>query len=188
MNATADSPQSEACRQPSSGSPAAARPILLLGLGNDILTDDAIGLRVVRLLADELSDHPRLEACATTEMGLSLLDHLIGREQVLVVDAIQTGQVPPGSLLELDPAAWGNYTGRNPHFLGVGETLALGRHLGLPMPQQVKILAIEVADPFTLGTALTPALQTALPRVVARVRQVLEELMETGSGRFAADV
>ncbi len=187
MNASADSPRAEASRQPSSGSPAVARPILLLGLGNDILTDDAIGLRVVRHLAGELHGHPHIEARATTEMGLALLDHVAGREKVLLVDAIQTGQVPPGSLLELDPTAWVNHTGRNPHFLGVGETLALGRQLGLPMPQQVKILAIEVADPFTLGTTLTPALQAALPHAIARARQVLEELMATGSGRFATD-
>jgi hypothetical protein len=68
-------------------------------------------------------------------------------------------------------------TGRTPHFLGVSETLALGRQLGLAMPEQVSIFAIEVADPFTLGTSLTPALQTALPGVVARVRAAVQSLL-----------
>jgi Ni,Fe-hydrogenase maturation factor len=69
----------------------------------------------------------------------------------------------------LDAASLKELTGRTPHFLGVGETLALGRLLELPMPAEVRIYAIEVEDPFTLGTELTPALQTALPGIVERI-------------------
>jgi hypothetical protein len=60
--------------------------------------------------------------------------------------------------------------------VGVGETLALGRQLGLAMPEQVKIFAIEVEDPFTLGTDLTPALQSALPGIVERIAAAVRRL------------
>jgi hypothetical protein len=63
------------------------------------------------------------------------------------------------------------------HFVGVSETLALAKQLGLPMPEQVRIFTIEVEDPFTLGTALTPALQAALPGLVARIRAALQSLL-----------
>ena len=151
--------------------------ILLLGLGNDILTDDAIGLHVVHELQRELADHPSIDIRETTEMGLALLDYITGYRVVFIVDSIQTGKAAPGVLHELDAAALTQLTGRTPHFLGVSETLALGRQLGLAMPEQVSILAIEVADPFTLGTTLTPALQTALPGVVARVRAAVQSLL-----------
>jgi Ni,Fe-hydrogenase maturation factor len=63
----------------------------------------------------------------------------------------------------------------SPHFLGIGETLALGKELGLSVPSEVKIFAIEVEDPFTVGTRLTPAVAAALPGIVERVaRAVLE--------------
>ena len=151
--------------------------ILLLGLGNDILTDDAVGLHVVHELQRELADHPSIDIRETTEMGLALLDYITGYRVVFIVDSIQTGKAAPGVLHELDAAALTQLTGRTPHFLGVSETLALGRQLGLAMPEQVSIFAIEVADPFTLGTTLTPALQTALPGIVARVRAAVQSLL-----------
>ena len=109
-------------------------------------------------------------------MGLALLDFLTGYRAVLIVDSIQTGQAAPGFIHELEAASLKTLTGRTPHFLGVGETLALGRLLELPMPAEVRILAIEVEDPFTLGTQLTPTLQTALPVIVERVAAVLRAM------------
>jgi hypothetical protein len=44
------------------------------------------------------------------------------------------------------------------------------------MPEQVTIFAIEVEDPFTLGTAMTPALQAALPGIVQRIADALHLL------------
>ena len=161
----------------SSESLAPARPLLLLGLGNDILTDDAVGLFVVRELRSRLAAYPSIDIRETTEMGLALLDFITGYRTVVIVDSIQTGKAVPGFLHELDASALLELTGRTPHFVGVGETLALGRQLGLAMPEQVKIFAVEVADPFTLGTALTPALQSALPGIVQRIAAALQSLM-----------
>jgi hydrogenase maturation protease len=149
--------------------------ILLLGLGNDILTDDAVGLRVARDIRAALGAHPMIEVQETPEMGLALLDFMVGYREVLIVDSIQTGQAAPGTLRELDADGLRNLSGRTPHFLGVGETLALGRHLGLAMPGRVRIFAIEVEDPFTVATEMTPALQRAFPQILARVTEALLE-------------
>jgi hydrogenase maturation protease len=151
---------------------------LVLGLGNDILTDDAIGLNVVRQLRESLAGDDRIDVRETMEMGLALLDFIVGYRAVLIVDSIQTGQSPAGTIHEVDAAGLKQLTGRTPHFLGVGETLALCRHLGLAMPEEVRILAVEVEDPFTLGTQMTPALQRALPAVLMRTRQMLRELSD----------
>jgi len=153
-----------------------SRRLLVLGLGNDILTDDAIGLHVVRRLQGQLAGYPAIDIRETTEMGLALLDFITGYSGVVIVDSIQTGRAAPGSVHELDAASLQQLTGRTPHFVGVSETLALGKQLGVAMPAQVKIIAIEVEDPFTLGTALTPVLQAALPGIVERVAAVLQTL------------
>jgi hydrogenase maturation protease len=152
--------------------------LLVLGLGNDILTDDAVGLRVAHELRRDLAGHPSVDIRQTTEMGLALLDFLTGYRAVVLVDSIQTGRAAPGFLHELDAASSSQLTGRTPHFVGVSETLALGRELGLAMPEQVKIFAIEVADPFTLGTVMTPALEAALPGLVAQIRAALQPLLQ----------
>jgi hydrogenase maturation protease len=161
----------------SSELPGPVRPLLVLGLGNDILTDDAVGLLVVRELRHKLAGHLSIDIRETTEMGLALLDFITGYRVVVIVDSIQTGKASPGFLHQLDASALHELTGRTPHFVGVSETLALGRQLGLAMPEQVTIFAIEVEDPFTLGTALTPALQSALPGIVQRIADALQTLM-----------
>ena len=157
--------------------PSQAPHLLVLGLGNDILTDDAIGLHVVHELQRVLAGHPAIDFRETTEMGLALLDFITGYRAVAIVDSIQTGKEAPGFLHELDATALNQLTGRTPHFVGVSETLAVGKQLGLAMPEQVRVFAIEVEDPFTLGTALTPTLQAALPGIVARIRTALQPLL-----------
>jgi hydrogenase maturation protease len=151
--------------------------LLVLGLGNDILTDDAVGLHVVHELQRELAGHPAIDFRETTEMGLALLDFITGYRAVAIVDSIQTGKEAPGFLHEVDATALNQLTGRTPHFVGVSETLAVGKQLGLAMPEQVRVFAIEVEDPFTLGTSLTPALQATLPGIVARIRTALQPLL-----------
>ncbi len=167
--------------------PESAPKILLLGLGNDILTDDAIGLTVVRQLQPRYAGSPAVEVRETAEMGLALLDFIVGFQEVLIVDSIQTGEVPPGTLRELDADRLKTLTGRTPHFLGVGETLALGRRLGLEMPQRVRIFAIEVQDPLTLGTTLTSALEQALPGILNRVVEALSETVQRVGGSPATN-
>ena len=150
--------------------------LLILGLGNDILTDDAVGLHVVRRVLRVLHGNPQIRIQETCEMGLSLLDYFVDAGNAILVDSIQTGAAMPGTLHELEADQLPHQTGRTPHFLGVGETLALGRLLGLPMPHRVRILAVEVEDPFTLGTSLTPVVDSALDRAVERVLEWAAQL------------
>ena len=135
--------------------------------------DDAIGLLVVREIRRRLAGHADIDVSESCEMGLALLDHIIGYQRLMIVDAIQTGRVPPGSIHELDGQDLKLLPVASPHFAGVGEMIALGRELGLPVPEQVKIFAIEVADPFAITTEMTPALRNALPSIIERVMQTL---------------
>jgi hydrogenase maturation protease len=144
---------------------------LLLGLGNDILSDDAIGLMIAAELRQ--MSGAGFSVVATAEMGLSLLDLIVGFRNVVIVDAIQTQRAPPGFLHQFGAGQLGVLPAISPHFLGIGEMLALGRQLGLAMPAQVTILAVEVEDPFTVSTSLTPALQEAFPHIVESVRAVV---------------
>lgn len=167
-----------------------SRPVLVLGLGNDILTDDAVGLHVAEETRALLADEPDIEVRRTTEMGLALLDEIAGREAVVIVDAVQTGASPVGTISERDaceylPArsqqAGVASAGSMPHFLGVPETLAFGRLLGLAMPGCVTILAIEVADPYSLGTEPTPAVAAVIMPAARRAAAMARAFAATRS-------
>ena len=158
--------------------------VLVLGLGNDILTDDAIGLRVVEAARERLAGEPDIEVKTTTEMGLALLDEIADRESVVLVDSVQTGEASPGKIHEIDSLDLSRVLTTAPHFLGIGETLALGKTLGLAMPMNVRIIAIEVADPYTLGTMMTPAVEQAVApateRVARQARLFVRDLKSAG--------
>jgi hydrogenase maturation protease len=143
--------------------------VLVLGLGNDILTDDAVGLVIAREMRRRFADHPEVAVVDSCEMGLSLLDFIAGHRDLIVVDSVQSGRASPGHLHEVGEEDIKTLPGMSPHFLGVGEILALGRLLGLPMPGRVKLFAVEVADPFTLGTNLSETVALALPEILERV-------------------
>jgi hydrogenase maturation protease len=156
--------------------PPRRKPVLVLGLGNDILGDDAVGLNVAREIRQHLSDSDGIVVQETSEMGLSILDFIVGFDHLVLVDAVQTGRAPPGFLHELDDHQLKILPIVSPHFLGVGEIVALGGRLGLPVPRHVKIFAIEAKDPFTVAVRMTPPLRRVLRsvslRVLAAARQI----------------
>ncbi len=149
--------------------PAPPRHILILGLGNDLLTDDAIGLRITAEARRWLSDSDYITIRQTTEMGLALLDEITGFDELVIVDAIQTGGVAPGFVHEIQGTSLSRVPLVSPHFVGIGELLALARELHLKVPGKVRIFAVEVEDPFTVGTHMSPFLETALPNLVERL-------------------
>ncbi len=154
------------------GAEAGKRRLLVLGLGNDILCDDAVGLIVVREIRKRLaaiSGVEHIDVRETCEMGLSLLDYIMGYDELVLVDSIQTGRAPAGHVHELEAKEIKMLPVTTPHFLGVGEMIALGRQLGLAVPGRVRIFAIEVEDPFTITTEMTPALRAAMPGIIERV-------------------
>ncbi len=157
--------------------------VLVLGLGNDLLSDDGIGLRVASVLATRLAGHPEITVAETAEMGLALLDHITGFEALVIVDAIQTGQAAPGFVHEIDSAELKSLPALAPHFVGVNEALALGRSLGIPVPRETKIFAVEVADPFTVKSELTPSLDSALPAITERIETAVLSWCAGGRSR-----
>lgn len=102
-------------------------------------------------------------------MGLCLLDLIAGFDVLVLVDSIQTGQLSPGFLHQFDVSELALLSTRSPHFLGVGEVIALGRELGFQVPSSVRILAVEVQDPFTVSQQLSRTLAAMLPQLVRQV-------------------
>ena len=140
--------------------------LLILGLGNDILTDDAIGLFVARAVRQRLADEPGIDVRESMEMGLTLLDEVVGYPALILIDSIQTGRAPPGHIHRCSLDEFRGFGATTPHFLGLADTFALARVLGLGVPEAVRVFAIEAEDVLTLGTELTPAVADAVPSAV----------------------
>jgi hydrogenase maturation protease len=155
--------------------------ILVLGLGNDLYGDDGVGPHVVRVLerkraarrvplnADFAVDYV---ACALS--GLALLDVVVGYDALVIVDTILRSDPVTGRIQILDMRDVREVPGPSPHYISVPQTLALGRSLGLKMPETVKIVAVEARNLHRLGEGLSEAMRRRLPDIIAAADGVLE--------------
>lgn len=159
-------------------SPSTAR-LLLLGLGNEFMADDAVGLHVVRAIQNRLPAGGPVTVRESPQMGFALLDELTGFAAALLIDAIHTGLASPGHVHVLDAAALRALPVTSPHFAGVGEMMALGRRLDLSLPAEVRVLAIETADPFTFATEMTPLMRQAFAQVVETVWSEVQRVKDS---------
>ena len=146
--------------------------ILVLGLGNDILGDDAVGLLAARRLREILpTDVKVLESAGS---GLDLLDLLEGFEEALILDSILTGQHSPGTILEFSSADFQKAVAPSPHYAGLPELLQMAERLGIPSPKTIRILACEVADPYQIREGLSDTAREALPGLLTRAQEIVD--------------
>ncbi|MFB3922236.1 MAG: hydrogenase maturation protease [Terriglobia bacterium] len=147
-------------------------PILILGLGNEMLKDDAVGIHVAEELRGKLPEE--VEVRSTSSFGLSLLDELIDREKVLVIDSYVPREFVGSEIQECNLDEVGEAESTSPHFVGLGEIREVMRKLGLSFPCEVHILAIPVSDPTTFSYEMTPAVAALVDEATARARRVVK--------------
>jgi hydrogenase maturation protease len=144
---------------------------LVLGLGNEILADDGVGILAARALNEEFSG--QAEIVESSLSGLALLDLFIGFDRAIIIDAIKTERYEPGSLFELSPEELGEVIAPSPHYCGLPELLSLAKEMDLEFPKEIKIYALEVEDPYTVGGALTLSARDGLKKMIEKVRAQL---------------
>lgn len=154
-------------------------PILVLGLGNQLLNDDGVGPALIEQLAASSSRWPgEVEFIDGGTQGLALLGPLAGRRAVIIVDALQTG-APAGTihrltlneLRELSPGR-----ASSGHEGNAGELLGAAQLLG-ELPDRLFVVGIE-AQNLTTGIGLSAPVQQALPAAFDQVACLLSQLLD----------
>jgi len=142
-------------------------------MGNPLLCDDGVGLRVAAELKDRV-EQPEITVMETGVAGLSLLDLLVGYDRAIIIDAIQTVGGKAGQIYRLDPKAFDTaiHTA-SAHGIDFTTALEFGKKLGLSLPQQIIIFAIEASDVTTFSEECTPEVKQA---VTVCIEMVLREL------------
>jgi len=150
-------------------------PVLVLGLGNVVCTDDGAGIAAIHKLLREYDLPEGVLAVDGGTLGLSLLPLVDSADQVILVDAINA-EGPPGThvRIEGDEVAPAVYERLSPHQIGVADLLA-GASLLDRYPDRVVILGV-VPDSIELGLERTPAVAASIPGLVDRVVQELAAL------------
>jgi hydrogenase maturation protease len=146
---------------------------VVVGLGNPLLTDDAVGLRAAELLAARLAG-AAVDVLQSSWGGMRFIDLLAGYDRAVIVDAIEWRRGPPGTIYRLTvDEAIPTTRAVSYHDLSLGSALALGRVLDIPLPTETVFFAVEAAETRAFGEQLTPAVEAALPELARRVEAQL---------------
>lgn len=156
---------------------------LVVGLGNPILGDDGVGWRVAEAVKARLDD-PDVEVLCLSLGGLALMEHLAGYRRAIIVDAMTTG-AEPGSLHNLSAQEMDELSIQHTacvHDLSLSAALAMGRELGLALPEEIRIVGVEAKAEFDFGETLSPAVAGAIPLAA---QAVATWLLQPAASRLA---
>ncbi len=152
------------------------RRVLILGMGNPILSDDGVGLAVARELEARVSG---AEVAACAFVGPALLDLLAGYDTVFVVDAAALGG-SPGELAKLTPKSAARHLFSS-HGASFFELIELGRELGLPVPRVGGVYGIEIGAEVAFGEGLSQGVQERLPSITEAIAADIDSVLGAAS-------
>ena len=156
---------------------------IIIGLGNPILTDDGVGVKVAYEVEKILTDQGRTDITVTEASvgGLRLMELMIGYDRAIIVDAIMhlNGHAP-GTIfrMDLDDLRQISPTqhSASAHDTSLVTALDAAASMGMPIPEDVLIIAVEVENVMDFGETPTPAVAAVIPTVT---QMVLDEIQTT---------
>ncbi len=148
------------------------KPILVMGVGNVLMTDEGIGVHVVSALS-QLSLPSEVEILDGGTLGFDLIHHMEERLRLILIDAVQTEE-PGGTIFKFSPHEISEYARQAKlsfHQLGFMDMLKVAGMIDLQLPQ-ITIFGIQPYD-IGMGTSLSPKMSERVPQII---KLVLEEV------------
>lgn len=154
---------------------------LVLGVGNPILSDDGVGIHIVKKLQKKFQYYPHLEFDELSTGGLSLAERFIGYRNVLMIDAMALQDGIPGDVYRLTIEDFKNtihtYCAHDCNLATAYEILK--EELGAEkMPENVVIIGIEVEIYNEFSETLSETVQKALPEAIALAEKEIRGFIE----------
>jgi len=150
--------------------------VVVIGVGNDFRTDDALGLLVARELRRAFPSATNIVEASGE--GAALIEIWKGARAVIIVDAVHSGAAP-GTLHHVDLSEQDLPVGllpRSSHAFGVAESVSIARALG-QIPPRVVLLGIEGVS-YEHGTTLSQPVLRSLPALLLEITHELDALQD----------
>lgn len=148
--------------------------IVVLGVGNILLTDEGLGVHVVEDLKANYNFTPHISLIDGGTMGMELLTYMRGMKKILLVDAVNGGEAP-GTIYEFPHRELEQYFTDHisVHEVGMQDILRIRAIQENPLEDAI-VIGVE---PESLDVGFEPSapVQKALPEVKERVLRVLRE-------------
>ncbi|RAU20665.1 HyaD/HybD family hydrogenase maturation endopeptidase [Paramagnetospirillum kuznetsovii] len=149
--------------------------VVILGVGNILLTDEGVGVYAVNELLARYDLPEEVEVIDGGTSGMDCLDQVSGADHLLIADAMRAKK-DPGTITRLSgdqiPAFF--KTKISPHQVGISDMLAALNFHGL-MPANIVLFGIEPQS-FATAMELSPGIAAILPQVVDMIVAELKTL------------
>lgn len=151
---------------------------LILGVGNYLLSDDGLSVHVLERLQEKFQFPETVEIVDGGTCGLDLLQYLEGVENLVIIDAINRRNTPPGTLIRLAGNQVPAYLDLkiSPHDIGLPDLLATAKLRDL-YPPNVVVFGISPAS-LELGVELSPIVAEKIDELI---EQIISEVFQTES-------
>jgi len=152
---------------------------LVIGLGNPILGDDGVGWAVAESLQSAVRCPPSTVIETASLGGLSLMERMLGYDRVVLVDSMETGQSPVGSVQTFplaslpDPMSGHSASA---HDTSLMTALRTAKQIGAEIPNRVDVVAIEAQNVYDFSEELSPPVAAAVPVAVDKVLELIKEV------------
>jgi hydrogenase maturation protease len=149
--------------------------ILILGIGNVLLTDEGIGVRALKELERKFTFPANVELLDGGTAGIELLRHIRNRDYLIIIDAMKCDQ-EPGTVVRVEgddvPAAF--RTRISPHQLGLSDLLAAAM-LTDELPKNLVLFGVE-PESIDIGLDLTETVEANVDKLVGAVADELRSI------------
>jgi len=148
---------------------------LILGIGNDILSDDAIGPKLVMELEKSISD-PDVTCLTAALGGLEILEMIKDYKKVILIDAIRTRGGVPGAVYYLKPENFKETLHASSfHDVNFLTGLELAKKLDIAIPESIDILAVEIVEDLTFSNEFSPQIAEKYDDIVVEVKRFVSK-------------
>ena len=150
--------------------------ILIYGVGNEILTDDGIGPKIVKHLSSELDSN--MFSFETSFLGgFELLEYIQSYKTVIFIDAIRTKDGIPGDVYYLQTDDFKETLHlSNIHDVSFLTALQFGEKVGLNIPNEIHIIAIEIVEDLVFSNEFSPKVKEKYPEIFTQIREFIFQL------------
>ena len=148
---------------------------VIIGLGNPIVGDDAIGIKVTDYIRDTYTFPVNTEILSDISIGgFGLVELFRGYDKVILIDAIETGNNPIGKVIQLksEEFALALHTS-DYHNMDFFTALEFANQMYDNITEDISIIGIEIINPMEFSYDLSYELQSEFREIVKRVYDIL---------------
>jgi len=140
---------------------------IILGVGNQILGDDGVGIHVVNEVKKQINN-PDVTVDDAITGGMNLLDLIIGYDKAIIVDAVKSEHGEHGAVRRIPLSDFNTLHSCNPHDVSLVQAIEMAKKMGEKrIPKEIIIIGVMMKNiPCEFNEKLSKEIQKAVPKAV----------------------